>query len=48
MGTEELVLCARIWARLGTEVESTMLEAIQYRPCCFPPPSLITRSVSRG
>jgi hypothetical protein len=48
MGTEELVLCARIWERLGIEVESTMLEAIQYRSCCFPPLSIITRSVSRG
>jgi hypothetical protein len=48
MGREELVLLARILARLGTEAESTVLSAIQYRSCCFPPPSLIRRSVFRG
>jgi hypothetical protein len=48
MGTELLVLLDRIVARLSTEDEEMALLAIQYRPCCFPPPSLITRSVSRG
>jgi hypothetical protein len=48
MGREELVLLARILVRLGTEAESTVLSTIQYRPCCFPPPSLIRRSMSRG
>jgi hypothetical protein len=48
MGREELVLLARIWARLGTEAELIVLSAIQYRSCCFPPPSLMMMSVSRG
>ena len=48
MGREELVLLARMSVRLGAEAESTVLSAIQYRLCCFPPPSLIRRSVSRG
>ena len=47
MGREELVLLARISARLGTEAKSTVLSAIQYQPCYFPPPSLIRRFVSR-
>ena len=42
------MLLARISARMGTEAESTVLSAIQYRSCCFPPPSLIRRSMSRG
>jgi len=45
--SEELVLVCRIWLSLGTKDDSIALLAIQYRPCCFPPPNLITRSVSR-
>ena len=48
MSEELLVPSRRIWLSVGTEDDSMALLAIQYRLCCFPPPNLIKRSVSRG
>ena len=41
-----LVLRARIVERSGTAVESIVPSAIHMRPCFFPPPNLMTSSVS--
>jgi len=44
----ELVLLARICARVGVLAVSTRLSPIQYRPCFLPPPALMTISPSMG
>ena len=44
----ELVLLARICTRVGVLAVSINLSPIQYRPCFFPPPTLITTSASMG
>jgi len=41
-----LMLWAWIVARSGTAVESIVPSAIHMRPCFFPPPNLMTSSVS--
>ena len=44
----ELVLLARICARVGVLAVSITLSPIQYLPCFLPPPTLMTISASMG
>ena len=44
----KLVLLARIWERDLVRAGSIAPSPIQYRPCFFPPPNLMTTSPSRS
>ena len=46
-GSLSMVL-AQIWARVGVEALSRVPSPIKYRPCFFPPPTLMMTSPSRS
>jgi len=48
MGGALSVFLARIWTRVGVEAVSSVPSPIKYRPCFFPPPTLMMTSPSRS